>query len=301
MTPERESLYKDARKRAQQILDICDAILESKATESRACKDVNFPVMSFRQFCKSQPKALRDTVHIKQEDWCDWRENLLHEITDECVQVPDDFDEIFKDICKTELSERTAKILRMRFEDGLTYDEIGKDFGVVRERIRQLVVKGIQTLRRPRLRNRLVYGSQYIAALSQHKTAQAEYDLLQLKAEETAKEKRNAALDALRRDTDKLRASNVALASDIQATTLSPSSLEKEMKETTLEELDLSASSYNSLRRYFFPSHASAWDVANLSSEELMKIRYLGRKRIEEIESKLLGMFGHGFFDNNIK
>lgn len=292
MTSEREALYKEARKRAQQILDICNAILDSKVTESRACSDANFPVASFRQFCKSQPKALGDKIHIREEDWYDWRESLLHAITEEKVPVPDDFDEVFDDICKTELSERKARILQMRLEDGLSYEEVGKDFGVTRERIRQLEMSAIRKLRRPDLRNRLRYGSQYEAVLNQKKTAQAEYDRMWLDAQKAAKERQNAELDTLQRDTDKLRAASESLRSDIS----SFPTMEDRMKATSFEALDLSVRSYNCLRRYFSPRIPTAWDIANLSEDELMNVRNLGRKSIEEIEWRLREIFGHGFF-----
>lgn len=299
MTPEREALYKEARKKAQQILDICDAILVSKETEAHACSVANFPVASFRQFCKSQPKSFGDKIHVKEGDWDDWRENLLHEITEEVVPVPDDFDEIFEDICKSQLNERTAKVLRMRFEDGLDYEEIGKDFGVTRERIRQLIVRALRTLRRPDLRNRLVYGARYNEALSQNKAAQAEYDRLWLKAQEAAKEKSNAELDALQHAINELRKTNETLASDIGVTVASSPTLEDRMKGTPIDELELSYRSYNCLYRYFHSSKATAWDVANLSDEELMRVRNLGRKSIAEIESRLIERFGYGFFFND--
>lgn len=296
LTPEREALYKEARKKAQQILDICDAILVSKETEAHACGAANFPVASFRQFCKHQPKSFGDKIRVEEGDWDDWREELLHEITEEEVPVPDDFDEIFEDICKSQLNERTAKILRMRFEDRFDYEAIGKVFGVTRERIRQLIVRALRTLRRPDLRNRLVYGARYSEALSQNKAAQAEYDRLWLKAQEAAKEKINAELDALQRGTDELRKTNEALASDIGVTVASSPTLEDRMKETPIDALELSPRSYRCLRYYFYPSKATAWDVANLSSENLMMIRHLGRKSIAEIESILIEKFGHGFF-----
>ncbi len=296
LTPEREALYKEARKKAQQILDICDAILVSKETEAHACGAANFPVASFRQFCKSQPKSFGDKIHVKEGDWDDWREELLHEVTEEEVPVPDDFDEIFEDICKSQLHERTAKILRMRFEDGLDYEAIGKDFGVTRERIRQLIVRALRTLRRPDLRNRLVYGARYSEALSQNKAAQAVYDRLWLEAQKVAKERQNAEIDTLKHDTDKLRTASEAIMSDIHAVHPHLPALEDRMKATCFDALDLSPRSYNCLKRYFHPRIPTAWDIANLSDEQLMNVRNLGRKSIEEIDWRLKVMFGQGFF-----
>ena len=53
----------------------------------------------------------------------------------------------------TGLSEQEQKVLRMRFglddDDPKTLEEIGKVFGVTRERIRQIEAKAIRKLRHP--------------------------------------------------------------------------------------------------------------------------------------------------------
>ena len=57
-----------------------------------------------------------------------------------------------EDVLET-LSEREAKVLQLRFglEDGRsrTLEEVGKDFGVTRERIRQIEAKALRKLRHP--------------------------------------------------------------------------------------------------------------------------------------------------------
>ena len=51
------------------------------------------------------------------------------------------------------LSDREARVLQLRFglEDGRgrTLEEVGKDFGVTRERIRQIEAKALRKLRQP--------------------------------------------------------------------------------------------------------------------------------------------------------
>ena len=51
------------------------------------------------------------------------------------------------------LSEREAKVLRLRFglDDGRarTLEEVGKEFDVTRERIRQIEAKALRKLRHP--------------------------------------------------------------------------------------------------------------------------------------------------------
>lgn len=56
--------------------------------------------------------------------------------------------------CLVDLTDREQKILSMRFglEDGVTHtlEEVGKEFGVTRERIRQIEAKDIERIREHR-------------------------------------------------------------------------------------------------------------------------------------------------------
>jgi len=66
--------------------------------------------------------------------------------------------EELEDVLKT-LTEREAKVLKMRFglEDGRmrTLEEVGRDFNVTRERIRQIEAKALRKLRHPSRSKRL--------------------------------------------------------------------------------------------------------------------------------------------------
>ena len=57
------------------------------------------------------------------------------------------------------LSERERRVLQLRFglEDGRsrTLEEVGREFGVTRERIRQIEAKALQKLRHPSLSRKL--------------------------------------------------------------------------------------------------------------------------------------------------
>jgi len=47
------------------------------------------------------------------------------------------------------LTGRETKVLKMRFIGGNTYEEVGREFGVSRERIRQIETKALRKLRHP--------------------------------------------------------------------------------------------------------------------------------------------------------
>ena len=57
------------------------------------------------------------------------------------------------------LTDREAKVIRMRFglnsSRPMTLEEVGKKFGVTRERIRQIEAKALRKLRHPSMRKRL--------------------------------------------------------------------------------------------------------------------------------------------------
>ena len=102
-------------------------------------------------------KIFQDTVSLEQPVGEDDEDSLLGDfIEDEKMLSPaqeaarhllhDQFQEILSD-----LTPREQKILRMRFglEDGIshTLEEVGKEFGVTRERIRQIEAKAIMKIR----------------------------------------------------------------------------------------------------------------------------------------------------------
>ena len=58
------------------------------------------------------------------------------------------YDEIIKFRAKWLLSPRERKILEMRFINRNTYEEVGKEFGVTRERIRQIECKSLQKIKK---------------------------------------------------------------------------------------------------------------------------------------------------------
>jgi RNA polymerase primary sigma factor len=59
-----------------------------------------------------------------------------------------------------QLTPREQRILRMRFGIGEaqdhTLEEVGKVFGVTRERIRQIEAKALEKLRKPQLSRKLI-------------------------------------------------------------------------------------------------------------------------------------------------
>ncbi|MDE7366804.1 MAG: RNA polymerase sigma factor RpoD [Lachnospiraceae bacterium] len=117
-------------------------------------KEMNMPVERVREILKiSQEPVSLETPIGEEED-----SHLGDFIQDENVPVPADaaaftlLKEQLVEVLDT-LTEREQKVLRLRFglDDGRarTLEEVGKEFSVTRERIRQIEAKALRKLRHP--------------------------------------------------------------------------------------------------------------------------------------------------------
>ena len=86
-------------------------------------------------------------------------DNLLYDIFGGEWEFPrpGDFDGSLEYVLHT-LTERERRVLDFRYQEGLTFEEIGKRFCVTRERIRQIHAKSLRKLRRPDRLNYLKHG-----------------------------------------------------------------------------------------------------------------------------------------------
>ena len=117
-------------------------------------KEMNMPVERVREILKiSQEPVSLETPIGEEED-----SHLGDFIKDDNVPVPSDaaaftlLKEQLVEVLGT-LTEREQKVLRLRFglDDGRarTLEEVGKEFNVTRERIRQIEAKALRKLRHP--------------------------------------------------------------------------------------------------------------------------------------------------------
>lgn len=110
-------------------------------------------------------KISQDTVSLETSVGEDDDESTLRDFiedTDTVLPSQDAGRQLLKEYVKdilVELSPREQKILKMRFglEDGVTHtlEEIGQEFGVTRERIRQIEAKALEKIRKHRESKRL--------------------------------------------------------------------------------------------------------------------------------------------------
>lgn len=162
---------------------------------------------------------------------------------------------LVKEVLVKNLSERENKVLELMYGYGYTLEECGKEFGVTRERIRQMQAKAIRKLRNPKYLKemRVVPFSEYIQNI----------------------ETLQKAKDRIEQLTAKLN--------EISGTNLSAEEIK--IGDTPLEKLDLSVRSYNCLKR---AGINTVDDIVKIIQENrLESVRNLGKRSIAEIKEKL--------------
>ena len=128
--------------------------LGREATPEELAKELDMPVDRVREIMKiSQDPVSLETPIGDEED-----SHLGDFIQDDNVEVPADaatytlLHEQLMEVLST-LTEREQKVLRLRFglDDGRprTLEEVGRQFNVTRERIRQIEAKALRKLRHP--------------------------------------------------------------------------------------------------------------------------------------------------------
>ncbi|MCQ2519486.1 MAG: RNA polymerase sigma factor RpoD [Lachnospiraceae bacterium] len=128
--------------------------LGREPTPEEIAEQMQMPVERVREILKiSQEPVSLETPIGEEED-----SHLGDFIQDDNVPVPADaavftlFKEQLNEVLET-LTEREQKVLRLRFglDDGRarTLEEVGKEFNVTRERIRQIEAKALRKLRHP--------------------------------------------------------------------------------------------------------------------------------------------------------
>ncbi len=154
-------------------------------------------------------------------------------------------------LTKLVITDREEKIIRLYYIDGKTFEEIGREFGTTRERIRQIQEKAIKKLK---LFKKYFYDGKWCLM------------------EELAKEEYQKYLETQKSFRTYESAKQYIL--QYESGTFLP------IKEQKIENLNLTMRSYNCLKR---AGIRTIGDLLNFSYYDLIKIRNLGRKSMKEI------------------
>jgi RNA polymerase primary sigma factor len=129
-------------------------------TDEELSKELGLPVEKVRAIRKTSLEPVSLETPVGQEE----DSQLGDFIEDSKVLAPSDAasHQMLREQVEqvlNQLTERERRVLQLRFglEDGhsRTLEEVGKEFGVTRERIRQIEVKALRKLRHPRLGKKL--------------------------------------------------------------------------------------------------------------------------------------------------
>jgi len=182
------------------------------------------------------------------------------------------------------LTEREQKAIRMRFEEGMFLKEIGKEFGVTQERMRQIVAKAIRKLRHPARCQYIKYGAEGAKIFED------------LKQKEERLAKQAVYLEKWEKDLTE-REKNLDKNNDNNIDTDSPrtgESVTSPLLDMDIASLELSVRSFNCLRRVHIDTFG---DIVNAAEQgKLTHIRNFGRQSLKEILYKLK-YYGYDYFD----
>lgn len=152
---------------------------------------------------------------------------------------------------KPQLTEREQKVIDLCFFEEMTLEEVGKEFNVTRDRIRQILVKALRKLRNPSRSKILKIG---IGEWSYQQSVLEEQTRIEREVMEQEFQKH---IESMRENTD---------------TTVDS------ILQTKICELELSVRSYNCLKRAGIDTIKGV-----LLIKDFTRIRNLGRKSAEEV------------------
>lgn len=182
--------------------------------------------------------------------------NLIEDLELEPCECFEHFNERLEFLLtKLVITDREEKIIRLYYIDGKTFEEIGKEYGTTRERIRQIHAKAIKKLK---LFKKYFYGGKWCLM------------------EELAKEEYQKYLETQKSYWKYESAKQYILQYE--------SGIFLPIREQKIENLDLSMRSYNCLKR---AGIRTIGDLLNLTYNDLFKIRNLGRKSMKEVLDKI--------------
>ena len=254
----------------EQYLKDCLAVIQDVRngdTEAHACRVHNLRQTNFRNFIRSRRNASeglegRRELEKCRNDFFDWRDRFLYELFGDSEIPGPDFDEAW-DYVMPSLTEREVTVITAYFKEEKTLEEIAKEKGVTRERIREIKQKALRKLRHPWRSGIFMYGLEYKKLQEEKK---------QLEKERIAK--RN---EALKQEIEALSNESHLFPDGDTMDVVS---------QITIEEAGFSVRSYNSLKRAGF---RTLGDVSLLRDQDMQRIRSIGKKSIRDIIQVLTG------------
>ncbi len=173
ITEKRKQIIEDNIAYVERILCVMKAIRDGESETNACCKyDIDKkavrdyiarPRLGYTSSVKDIDLTNIKTRHDIVNLFASWQEKLyeavcgLNENSINVIDMPPDVNESIETVMQ-QLNEREQKILIMHYKNGEDYQDIADDFGVSRERIKQLENRALKKMRKPQLFNKLKYG-----------------------------------------------------------------------------------------------------------------------------------------------
>lgn len=239
-----------------------------------------------------------------------WPYDLLDDIVAPYVNNPHrEEDEFWTDVLNEEqeaglrmvidsLSEREREFVFLYYRDGMSLDAIGKERGITRERVRQIVAKAVRKMRHPSRRRLIECGPHFVAEESEYKRRREDLD----RKTAILDEEEEKLVERLKKVSEArlcLQANGLwyqGLTADAPAPNAEPASkysLYRPITTMPLEAMDLSVRSYNCLKRKELHTLGLVMEVARTGG--LVNVRNLGRKSLTEILNRIRVITGDDY------
>lgn len=202
-----------------------------------------------------------------------------------CDEIPYDIEETFEFVLNSEttITDREKEILRKRYYEDLSYEEIGRLFNITRERVRHIIVKILRKLRTyDRMHHNLIkYGKTQIdnvlselRKIQTKNTISNEIQSIKTACENAINENDKAVVYKCYQDCVSFLAYNNA-----NIDTKNPVA-----EKLPIDILLLSIRAWNCLARY---NIRTIYDLSQIKPNDLCHIRNLGKRSVHEIYEKL--------------
>lgn len=206
---------------------------------------------------------------INKADWpLNYMEHLFGIFMDSERHLPEDYHGSLEYALITMLTEEEQKAVRLRYQEGMTYREIGEIFGVERGRVEAILRKSFKKLRHPSRSKYLLYGvSGYIGRYCER----WEEDTFN-------KGYQKGYQDGFLKGST-IETVEMALRADFGG-----QNTELLMEMDPIDNLDLNVRTYNCLKR---ANINTVGELTCKTRSELFQLRNLGKRSLDDLEKRL--------------
>lgn len=188
----------------------------------------------------------------------------IHDSAWEEFIIPDDAAEAYDYLAPKVLKEREQRMISLYYFDEMTLEQVGKIYNLSRDRVRQLILKGIRKLRHP----------QHAKVLSMGLKEYQEHEAIMKQNAELEKQRLQ---EAFQKELDE----KVEKAKD-------GTYIPDKILNMDIADLELSVRSYNCMRRAMYDT---VKDVLRANLDDLMRVRNLGKKSMIDVLKQVYTVF----------